>query len=156
MLGQIKRYGCLDCWVACQELDMPLPHHHDRSHLFKLKLSSYRSIKFPSTPWWPFCYLCWVPFRAPCLHPSLTPNRPADPGLCPYGSILPDLLVTVYLDEKKRRDVFDELGEDVNILRSSTAFFKWLGAPSTSAAQVPNPHRFLLAFWTLFKRAQLL
>jgi hypothetical protein len=154
MLSSIATDKCLDCWIDCQAPKETHTLVHTKPDYFDLRQSSLRSIKFPPFLWWPFCYLCWVPFRAPCQHPALSLNRRADPDQCPHGTVLPDVLLKVYMDKKKRCDVFDLLEEDADLLSSQLAFFKWLSAPPPSAAQVPNPHRFLIAFWKI--RARLL
>jgi hypothetical protein len=149
LLDRIELVGCVDCWLEEKADLSPLPHKHPRRPHFDLKCSSLKSLRFPPIKSWPFCYLCWVPFRSPCYHPPLKKNGVAAPDLCPHGDFLPTLLMLIWLDPIKRCQVVQHLNEDDSMLSIQAHFFKWLRRPPLSPREVANPHRFLIAYYQL-------
>jgi hypothetical protein len=137
--------GCVDCYFQGDR--QPHPHEHQRHPDFALKKNSFRAVKYPAALSWPFCYLCLVPYRAPCHHPPHTPNEPADPELCPHRDILPDLLILIWLDDNHRRKTIEQLADgDLTVFHHQGKFFKWLAAPPRSTTHIPNLLRFFLAY----------
>ncbi|KAJ3871133.1 hypothetical protein F5051DRAFT_446582 [Lentinula edodes] len=161
ILESIVRHGCLDCWVDNQFHSSSTVHK--RHWAFNSVLSTLLRLQMHSTEYWPFCYNCWIPFRAPCHHPPTTPYETLDPERCIHllhdgGSgelvaALPSIIALIFTHKRGEERVYTEriaetLGkgwDDVGELAD------WLHEPVTDPSVVPNPVVFLLTFCQLFK-----
>ena len=81
MIGRLATVGCVDCWLN-QRSDA-ISHDHPESIAFTRMKRTLRSLRFEYMKEWPFCYVCWVPYRPPCSHPPQEYKTAVDPSKCP-------------------------------------------------------------------------
>jgi len=144
VLDSISALGCVDCWYSGAHVDQSsLPHNHNPGNLFQACASSLKSKKIPTIRHWPFCYLCWVPFRTPCFHPPHKRDGIADPKQCPHSDHLPRLVTLIWHDLDKRKQLEQQLGADFSRF---SVFLNWLMVPGLAADAIPRPHQLVLAY----------
>jgi hypothetical protein len=145
MLEEIQRVGCLECFIWPPEVHPgPPPHNHPMHALYHQRLATVLSMQHTAIISWPFCYRCWVPYRAPLYHPSTQKGRPLEPEKCPYGDPLPRLLTHLILDQTLHPSILQHLGQDRSQPPNKT--IKWLQEAPSSTTSIPNIHRYLIAY----------
>jgi hypothetical protein len=151
MLGSIDMMGCVDCWFKDPHAARtPLPHDHQYSRMFQPSESALRSKQIPPITHWPFCYLCWVPFRSPCFHPPHRKGVPAKTEDCPYPNTLPRLTALIWHDQDMRCQVESALGIKAETFKPFSSFTEWLFTPESTADRIPRQHQFILAYYRLY------
>ncbi|KAF9065236.1 hypothetical protein BDP27DRAFT_1366602 [Rhodocollybia butyracea] len=81
ILDSAHQNGCVQCWM--DEEDHTDAIQHPTSGKFLLFYSQIKGIKWTPSSEWPFCWVCWIPFRDPCRHPPPKRKTYVDPSLCP-------------------------------------------------------------------------
>lgn len=157
IISRVSAIGCADCWILCES--HVGPHEHDRSYLFDTLLSSLRAKKRENNTFWPSCYRCWVPFQAPCSHPSIKKGDCVLPEDCPHPEIphlIPTLCSLVYIYDDPSRPFLSQVSAtltlDPPLSHTMSRFLQWVTEPAPSADRVPNFALFLIAFSKRFNR----
>ncbi|KAF5351279.1 hypothetical protein D9757_014549 [Collybiopsis confluens] len=126
ILDSLANSPCPDCWVYGGE--HPRPNAHDRHHAFNIQQNTLK-LSWVVNDNWPFCWVCWVPFRRPCNHPPSTPGQVIKLENCPYQlldsvtqkivPIIPHLILLIFSHSARRSDskefqqrMADKLGVD--------------------------------------------
>ncbi|KAG1720862.1 uncharacterized protein EDB91DRAFT_1088677 [Suillus paluster] len=162
IIDVIVASGCVECWVTNQH--RPHPHKHPNLAGVGSKASSLVCLRRADTTHWPFCYLCWIPFREPCQHPPLREGSLHDHASCPHGakfpSILPHAICTIYsqkvmIGNRPKNPYIDKiaerLGADVNNFTNLGTLQRWLTHDPGSADEIPRCHAFIIAFYQEFR-----
>jgi hypothetical protein len=128
-------------------------------------------VKFVPGIHWPFCWVCWVPFRAPCGHAETKAGVHHDTALCLYQTknttteqycpIIPTLIVLIFMkltnlpdsDEQMKR-LAKELGVDLITIRTLNELGPWITQPVGTVSTIPNHARYLLAWYKLFRKVE--
>jgi hypothetical protein len=155
ILDRISAIGCIECWVMGMPSKDPLPHKH--SQKMGLSLASLQSIKHVEHIFWPFCYRCWVPFRYPCNHPAIPRGRVLDTQ-CPYPefpSTIPHLILAIhtYVNGQSLEDIekFSSAVQLPDKWKYPYLFYPWLSVRCEKPGEIPNPFKFILAFYNVFR-----
>ncbi|KAH0825908.1 hypothetical protein J3R83DRAFT_7662 [Lanmaoa asiatica] len=162
LIRRVTAINCADCWVLGESHIGP--HTHTRPYLFDSLISSLRAKRRDDNVFWPSCYLCWIPFRAPCFHPSISRGDKLFPEGCPNAEIpylLPTLVSLIYLYD----DVLDSsksflaplslrlsLQPPISSHNPLSQFLDWITQPADSPDTVPNFALFLNSFSECFHR----
>ena len=162
VLERIVDVGCVDCWVV------GTPHNdsdpHPRSGFFFAHLNQLRQLRMTYNLHWPYCFHCWVPLRDPLNHPPPTPNCPLDTERCVFRPkdvvsgealpVIPWIVAFIFGRREKESDgrtylegVASKLGVS---WRSIRQLCDWLREPVDDLARVPNPIRFVNAFFEVY------
>ena len=151
LLDSITNVGCVDCWFREEQVESgTLPHTHQHNSSFAALESAIRSKRIESPKHWPFCYLCWVPFHAPCLHPPYVRNGVAKPDRCTHIGVLPRLVNLIWHDPHKCQRMALLMGED-RVFSKFATFLNWLVTPSSTADEIPGPHRLVIAYYREYR-----
>ena len=151
LLDNIAKIGCVDCWFREERFDSgTLPHSHPHNSSFTASESAMKSRRMEPPEHWPFCYLCWVPFHAPCHHPPHVRNGVAKPDRCTHLGILPRLVNLIWHDQPKRERMAILLKQDSAFSKFST-FLNWLVTPSSTAEEIPKPHCLVIAYYREYR-----
>ncbi|KAG9311149.1 hypothetical protein JVU11DRAFT_8215 [Chiua virens] len=161
IIARIAAIDCPDCWILGES--RVEPHTHTRPYLFNSLLSSLRAKKRTENTFWPSCYLCWVPFRAPCDHPVIRRGDKLAADDCPNAKIpylIPTLVSLVYLYDGRSdsRSFLSSLSTKLLLQPALSSekplsqFLDWMTEPSPSPDRIPNFAVFLIAFSECFNR----
>ncbi|KIK52458.1 hypothetical protein GYMLUDRAFT_965934 [Collybiopsis luxurians FD-317 M1] len=105
--------------------------------------------KMPPTWSSSYCYLCWVPFRPPCMHRTALPNQRIVESDCPYNGtcarIIPTFISHIWMHGERVDVVAKELG--VDRWRTWREFLDWLSVPMDNMTELPNPFKFVNAYY---------
>ncbi|KAG1855080.1 hypothetical protein C8R48DRAFT_776481 [Suillus tomentosus] len=154
--------SCIECWVSNQH-ELHARKHPNLAGVGS-KASSLVCLRRADTTYWPFCYMCWIPFREPCQHPPLQEGSLRDHQSCPHGakfpSILPHAICAIYsqkgsINNHTKNPYLDKiaqhLGVDVSNFANLAALQKWLTHHPTRADEIPRCHAFIIAFYKEFR-----
>ncbi|KAJ8085325.1 hypothetical protein PM082_004121 [Marasmius tenuissimus] len=156
--------GCADCRVSGHiHTDSTV---HDRNVFFRTHLSQIRQLRLPYNNNWPCCFLCWVPLRQPFNHPPPTPNQRIDPEKCSFRPldsttgehlpILPWIIAIIFGRQEKDSEgerFVEGVGKALGVhWRTIRELCEWLKQPVDNLEDVPNPIRFVIAFYNLYRR----
>ncbi|KAL0067297.1 hypothetical protein AAF712_005695 [Marasmius tenuissimus] len=164
VLERVVDVGCVDCWVLGHiHTDSTI---HDRNVFFRTHLNQIRQLQLPYNNNWPYCFLCWVPLRQPFNHPPPTPNQRIDPEKCSFrpldsttGERLPILpwMIAIIFGRQERDSEGETFAEGVGKAlgvrwRTIRELCEWLRQPMNNLESVPNPVRFVIAFYNLYRQ----
>ncbi|KAF5370967.1 hypothetical protein D9757_009899 [Collybiopsis confluens] len=159
LLRRAADHGCLDCFVIDKDHVPTNPHIRDWTfNMYRGQLK----LEFEPNINWPFCWICWVPFRQPCGHTPTKPGTQHDTSLCCYQTfspltgeyepIIPTLISLIFRNLRVMPDSAEqfkrlavELGIDVDLVKGLNMLGPWLKSQATDPSDIPNPARFLLA-----------
>ena len=158
VVSRVANQGCGDCWILGKSV-VQSHRHQDRPYLFKSLLSSLRAKQRTENVYWPSCYLCWIPFQAPCSHPGIRRGDKIEPDDCPFPSIpylIPALCSMVYIYDDSSRTFLSRVSASLSIdpplTDSMSRFIDWVTEPSPSADKIPNFAMLLTTFSECFDR----
>ncbi|KAF5366490.1 hypothetical protein D9615_010644 [Tricholomella constricta] len=159
-IDQMLLVGCPDCWVHGSR--DPAPHKHTRHSFHHIWSLIIQKNNFQKSVIWPMCYSCWIPFRSVFGHASHEPGRPLHTDRCPhegpFPSMIPTVITLIYLLETPPTSnqtlvtIAKHLQVEIEDWSAPAAFNKWLTLPIVSHSQIPNPARFLVAYYTNFRQ----
>ena len=156
-ISRVSAMGCADCWVLGES--HVGPHEHKRPYLFNMLLSSVCAKRREEIIFWPSCYRCWVPFQAPCSHPSIKKGDCVLPEDCPHPEIphlIPTLCSLIYIYDNPSTSFLAKVSAalplDPPLSHSMSRFLQWITEPAPSADRVPNFTLFLITFSECFSR----
>jgi hypothetical protein len=149
ILDRIQEVGCVECFV---EGRTHVPGHNSEI-TSKVKFQDFyqniRVRKMPPTWSSSYCYLCWVPFRPPCMHRTALPNQRIVESDCPYNGtcarIIPTFISHIWMHGERVDVVAKELG--VDRWRTWREFLDWLSVPMDNMTELPNPLKFVNAYY---------
>jgi hypothetical protein len=142
------------------------PHTHPEvsPSLQSKIISLLPPVKREDTTYWAYCFKCWVPFREPCMHPSLHSGSLNDHLSCPYGAQLPFILPSVVaaireskviVDGRPRNPYLDRiatrLAVDPTNFASIRSLQAWIKHEPKHADEIPRCHSFVIAFYREFR-----
>lgn len=164
ILVSASSHACLLCWVRGEVHSSA----HSKPGIFDAVFSQVKIQWKPNTEW-PFCWICWVPFRRPCQHPPTLKGRIHDPSSCPYqvvnpfsqesSPIIPTLIVLIfcfYFDMEISdytpflHSISEFLGITVSDLRHLDRLVRWLQRLPSEPSEVPNSAQFLIAWYKFY------
>jgi hypothetical protein len=152
LIESISSVGCVECWFFEQHVDRStLPHNHTHDAPFKAYESTLKSKTIPSSRHWPFCYLCWVPFRAPCFHPPHKKDGIANPEQCPSPGTLHRLVNLIWHEKGKHNQLEHLLQVSPGGFSRFPSFTSWMFTATMTAAEIPRPHQFLVAYYREYR-----
>jgi hypothetical protein len=162
ILDVIAGVGCIQCWVTGDH--QISPHTHTPDSVLNAKVMALRGITRKNNTYWPFCYICWIPFREPCHHPALQRGYSTTGTACPHGekfpSMIPFLIATIHsrridIGGKMKNPFLDDiaarLAVDVKTLTHTRSFKDWLSHEPTNADEIPRCHSFVITFYRAFR-----
>ncbi|KAK7014747.1 hypothetical protein VNI00_019291 [Paramarasmius palmivorus] len=165
-LDRCVEYGCLVCWVK-GVAHVASDDHRDLVHWAypTCRAQLEQRTNMTSTSLRPFCYRCWVPFRSPCNHPPSIPGQPIDPDRCPHQvkdvdgrrntPIVPALITLIFLEEDEvGKKVFsDGIAVSLGVIPWThiSELSDWLMIKVQKEDDIPNPCRYVLAFYELYR-----
>ena len=157
VIARVTAMNCMDCWVLGEP--QVGPHEHQRPYRFPSVLSALRAKKREHHVFWPSCHLCWVPFQAPCNHPSITRDdrivSDDCPGEIPY--LISNIMCLIYLYDNDLRNFLSKVSNTLSLqppLSSAiplAQFTEWITQPASSPNNLPNFALFLIVFSDCFK-----
>lgn len=158
IISRVTAMHCIDCWVFGEP--RVGPHEHERSYRFTSVLSAIRAKKREEHVFWPSCHLCWVPFRAPCNHPSIARGDKILSDDCPSDIpyLIPSIITLIYLYDNDSRGFLSKISNTLCLqppLSSAmplAQFTEWITQPASSPDTIPNFALFLLTFAQCFDR----
>ena len=162
IICRVAAIDCADCWILGES--HVGPHTHTRPYLFHTLLSSLRAKRRMENTFWPSCYLCWVPFRPPCDHPSIRRGDRIVPDDCPNARVLhliPTLVSLIYLYDDPSdsgRSFLSSLSMKLSLEPALSShkplsqFLDWMTQPPCSPDRLPNFALFLITFSECFNR----
>ncbi|KAF5390736.1 hypothetical protein D9757_004567 [Collybiopsis confluens] len=159
IIEEVVSLTCPDCWINGQEHDPT--ESHIRGYTFDMQQNALR-ISWKSNENWPFCWICWVPFRRPCNHPPSTPGQPSKIEDCPYQitdsatgkkvPILPHLILLIFEHSVARVDAKEfnhlmakDLGVHYYQLTQFDRLVQWIKEPISTEHPVHHHIRYMLA-----------
>ncbi|KAJ3795477.1 hypothetical protein GGU11DRAFT_758305 [Lentinula aff. detonsa] len=165
ILDRASRHGCLDCFVNDADHDASMVHNWD--WMFTLYLGQLK-LKYDPNPNWPFCWVCWVPFRKPCNHVPTRPGKEHDTSLCLYQTthpvtgeytpIVPTLIALIfrYMACHPNADqcfvrLANELQIGVDQVKGLNKLGPWLKKPVLNISDIPNHSLYLIAWYKVFR-----
>ncbi|KAH7908979.1 hypothetical protein BJ138DRAFT_1103052 [Hygrophoropsis aurantiaca] len=160
VLDRVDAVGCPDCWVTGNYIS-DTPHSHRRPFGTDALVMTLLTIKHLHVASWPYCFLCWVPFRYPCHHPSIVRGTKIQPHQCRYPKIpylIPTLIALILKHDRPGVDGSDYiskiavfLSEAEPTIRVLSKLTEWLQREPRNASVLPNCFNFILAFHSLFR-----
>ncbi|KAF8422586.1 hypothetical protein L210DRAFT_852295 [Boletus edulis BED1] len=162
LISRVTSINCADCWVL-GEYHIG-PHNHTRPYLFDSLVSSLRAKRRDENVFWPSCYFCWIPFRAPCNHPAIRKGDKLIPDNCPNTEIpylIPTLVSLIYLYDdtlNNSRSFLEPLSTRLSLEPPISShnplsrFLEWITQQADSPDSIPNFALFLITFSECFQR----
>lgn len=168
ILESASTHSCLQCWITGEV--------HSTAHAQPRNYSIVRpqiGIRWKANTEWPFCWVCWVPFRRPCNHTPTVKGLQHEASSCPYqvldpfsqepSPIIPCLIALIFTFYfsliQSESDSFmlpmaDFLGLRLDELRRLDALRSWLQVLPAEPSDVPNSGRFLIAWDRFYRQRQ--
>ncbi|KIK49701.1 hypothetical protein GYMLUDRAFT_101391 [Collybiopsis luxurians FD-317 M1] len=149
ILDRIEERGCIECFVLGRT---HVPGHQSdlsANRKFRDFHLSILARKMPLTWSKSYCFLCWVPFRPPCMHRTALPNQRLVESDCPYNAtsprLIPTLIAHIWMDQ-------DIVGRIAGYLerekwRNTKELLEWLSEAMDKVSDLPNPIRFVIAYY---------
>ena len=158
IVSHVAAQGCGDFWILGKNVTQS--HcHQDHPYLFKGLLLSLQAKQRTENVYWPSCYLCWIPFQAPCNHPSIRWGDKIEADDCPFPSIrylIPALCSMIYVYDDLSRSFLSRVSTSLSLnpplTDSTSCFIDWVTKPSPSADKIPNFTLLLTTFSECFDR----
>lgn len=166
----IANQQCQRCWLYPGEIH-DSPDHQKNHHSHRSLVENLQSLRKhdPAAQernrkteinHWPYCYLCWIPLhRFTPVHPPHIKGRPPNPVHCLKNSSHPAFLVTLValLWREPYRMLLhkaaDHLGIDPGMMKDFGELKTWLKQMPSTQAEIPNPHRLILAVADVLKQS---
>ncbi|KAF8418659.1 hypothetical protein L210DRAFT_3578829 [Boletus edulis BED1] len=158
VIAHVTAIRCADCWVLGEA--QVGQHTHARHYRFASLLSSLRAKQRKDNTFWPACYLCWIPFHAPCSHPQLRRGDRITSGDCPNPHspyLIPTLITLIYLHDDKLNALSQVTGvlglnPPMSTKDPLERFIEWISEPPHSPDAIPNYALFLITFAECFNK----
>ena len=158
IVSHVAAQGCRDCWVLGKNV-MQSHCQQDLPYLFKGLLLSLPAKQRTENIYWPSCYLCWIPFQAPCNHPSIRWGNKIKADNCPFPSIyylIPALCSMIYIYDDSSISFLFHMSTSLSLNPPLTdrmsCFIDWVTELSPSADKIPNFAFLLTTFSECFNR----
>ena len=126
IVSYMAAQGCRDCWVLGKNV---MQSHHNQDHPYLLLLHLQAKQRTENV-YWPSCYLCWIPFQAPCSHPSIRWGNKIKTDDCPFPSIyylISVLCSIIYNDDNPSRSFYLHAAFlSLNLPLTMSCFIDWV------------------------------
>ncbi|KAL0064497.1 hypothetical protein AAF712_008555 [Marasmius tenuissimus] len=167
ILGNVVDFKCADCYVlGVAHLSETV--HKPRNWAFLPTYYQMIQVGYTASTRWPYCHICWVPWREPCGHGRTQQGEHVDEDQCTYRIhdhfkdherfILPFLVAYIFTAAEPGSDADSEcyryrdpIANDLQIppWKDVHQLVSWL--KQEDIPDIPNCHRFLLSWHKLFR-----
>ncbi|KAF5331459.1 hypothetical protein D9758_016336 [Tetrapyrgos nigripes] len=149
ILDRVVESKCQACWVARR---LHLNQNHPRNSQFETVSRFLSTAQMPKSLHWAFCFACWVPYRHFNNHIPPNQDAPLISSDCKYNkempAMIPNLIAHIWEHTDKVKGIATKLGE--RCWEDRFELESWLTEPCNSPIIIPNPFRFVIAFYELY------